>query len=63
MGQVMFYVLARPLLNRVWPDLKMTPEQMEQIAGHITEFSLAYLRQVRDGQQQAVKTASGRKRK
>src|SRR5258708_8240135 len=63
MGQIMFYVLARPLLNRVWPELKMTPEQMEQIAGHVTEFSLAYLRQVRDGQQQAVKATRRRKRK
>src|SRR6266849_4508982 len=63
LGQVMFYVLARPLLNRLWPDLKMTPEQLDRIAGHITDFSLAYLRQVRGVQQQAVKAASGRKRK
>jgi AcrR family transcriptional regulator len=63
MGQIMFYVLARPLLNRIWPDLKMTPEQMERIANHVADFSLAYLRQVRDGQRQAVKAANGRKRK
>ena len=63
LGQVMFYVLARPLLNRLWPDLKMTPEQLDRIAGHITDFSLAYLRQVRDGQLHAEKAPRRRKRK
>jgi AcrR family transcriptional regulator len=63
MGQIMFYVLARPLLNRIWPDLRMTPEQMDRIANHVAEFSLAYLRQVRDAQEQTAKATSRRKRK
>jgi AcrR family transcriptional regulator len=45
MGQIMLYVLARPFLMRLWPELKMTPEQLDRIADHIADFSLAYLRQ------------------
>jgi AcrR family transcriptional regulator len=45
MGQVFLYVLQRPFLARVWPELKMNPEQVERIADHIADFSLAYIRQ------------------
>ena len=44
MGQILLYVLAAPLLARVWPELKMAPEQVERIADHIADFSMAYLR-------------------
>ena len=57
------YVLAAPLLNRLWPDLKMTPEQVDRIADHVTEFSLAYLRQARSSQQQSTKAVVRRNRK
>jgi len=46
MGQIMLYVLARPVLTRLWPGLKMTPAQLDRIADHIAEFSLAYLQQI-----------------
>jgi AcrR family transcriptional regulator len=42
-GQILAYVLAGPLLAGVWPELKMTPEQVERIADHIADFSLSYL--------------------
>jgi TetR/AcrR family transcriptional regulator, regulator of cefoperazone and chloramphenicol sensitivity len=45
MGQIMLYALARPFLTRLWPELKMTPEQLDRIADHIADFSFAYLRQ------------------
>jgi AcrR family transcriptional regulator len=45
MGQVIIYVLAGPFLGRLWPELKMTPEQADRLADHIADFSLAYLRQ------------------
>jgi AcrR family transcriptional regulator len=45
MGQIFLYVLGGPLLARVWPELKMTSEQVERIADHIADFSLAYLRE------------------
>ena len=60
MGQVITYVLARPILTRLWPDMKMTPENLDRIADHIADFSLAYLRQVRDVQPQAARAAGRR---
>lgn len=44
MGQVLFYTFSQPVLSRLQPDLKLTPEQIERIAVHITEFSLASLK-------------------
>jgi TetR/AcrR family transcriptional regulator, regulator of cefoperazone and chloramphenicol sensitivity len=60
MGQVITYVLARPILARLWPDMKMTPENLDRIADHIADFSLAYLRQVRGVEPQEAK-APGRR--
>jgi len=62
MGQVIIYVLAGPVLARLWPDMRMTPENLDRIADHVTDFSLAYLRQVRGMQQQAAKAAGRRNR-
>ncbi|HEX3682013.1 MAG TPA: CerR family C-terminal domain-containing protein [Bryobacteraceae bacterium] len=47
MGQIMLYALAGPFLKRLWPGLKMTPEQLDRIADHIADFSLAYLQAAR----------------
>jgi AcrR family transcriptional regulator len=47
MGQILAYVFAAPLLAGVWPGLKMTPEQVDRIANHIADFSLAYIHQFR----------------
>jgi AcrR family transcriptional regulator len=46
-GQVLAYVLPGPLLTEIWPELRMTPEQVERIADHITDFSLSYLQDFR----------------
>jgi AcrR family transcriptional regulator len=46
-GQVFAYVLPGPLLTEIWPELKMTPEQVERIADHIADFSLSYLHDFR----------------
>ncbi len=45
MGQMMLYALAGPVLKRLWPELKMTPQQLDRIADHIADFSLAYLQE------------------
>lgn len=42
-GQVLFYTFSQPVLSRLQPDLKLTPEQLDRIADHIAEFSLASL--------------------
>jgi TetR/AcrR family transcriptional regulator, regulator of cefoperazone and chloramphenicol sensitivity len=47
MGQILVYAFAGPLLAGVWPELKMTPEQVERIADHIADFSLSYLQDFR----------------
>lgn len=46
-GQVLFYAVAQPLLSLLQPDFKLTPQQFERVAEHITEFSLAYLKRNR----------------
>ena len=43
-GQVVHYAHARPAIALLWPDLKMTPRRLDQIAAHITDFSLCSLR-------------------
>ena len=46
-GQILAYIFAAPLLKGVWPDLKMTPDQVERIAEHIGDFSLSYIQSFR----------------
>lgn len=43
-GQVLFYKSSQPVLARLQPELKLTPETLERIAEHIAEFSVAALR-------------------
>ncbi len=40
-SQVLFYHNCRPVIGRMYPDLKFGSKQIEQIAEHITQFSLA----------------------
>jgi AcrR family transcriptional regulator len=49
-GQVLHYAHARPMVARLWPAMKMTAEQRGQLAKHIADFSLAYLRAYRKDQ-------------
>jgi AcrR family transcriptional regulator len=47
MGQILVYKFAQPLLAGIWPDLKMTPGQIDRTADHIADFSLAYIQSFR----------------
>jgi AcrR family transcriptional regulator len=47
MGQILVYVFAQPLLAGVWPELKMTPKQVERIADHVADFSISYIHEFR----------------
>jgi AcrR family transcriptional regulator len=60
MGQILAYILAAPLLAGVWPGLTMTPEQVERIAEHIGDFSLAYIQNYRREQNQSTRTLQTR---
>lgn len=46
-GQTIHYAHHSPVIARLWPELKMTPEQQDMVADHIADFSLAYLKLVR----------------
>jgi len=48
-GQILFYTFSRPVLMHLQPELKLTPAQLERIAEHVAEFSLAYLKKVGQG--------------
>lgn len=63
MGQVMHYMHARPVITLLWPDFKSTP--MEEVAEHVTEFSLEALKGIRLRARPAVvrKTAAAGKRR
>ncbi|MGA3210757.1 MAG: CerR family C-terminal domain-containing protein [Terriglobales bacterium] len=46
-GQVVHYIHARPVIALLWTELKMTPNAIEEIADHITEFSLEALKGIK----------------
>ena len=48
-GQILFYTFSRPVLAHLQPELKLTPHQLDRIADHIADFSLAYLKKVGHG--------------
>lgn len=43
-SQILFYHHCRPVINRMFPDLQFNAEGIEQLAEHITRFSLAAMR-------------------
>jgi hypothetical protein len=48
-GQILFYTVSRPVLAHLQPELKLTANQLDRIADHIADFSLAYLKKVGHG--------------
>ena len=61
MGQIFLYALACPILSKLWPKMKMTPAQLDRIADHIADFSLAYLREIQPAQQRIQAVPSPRR--
>jgi AcrR family transcriptional regulator len=45
-GQARHYLIASPVIGAVWPELTFTPKDLDEIANHITAFSLAGIRAV-----------------
>jgi TetR/AcrR family transcriptional regulator, regulator of cefoperazone and chloramphenicol sensitivity len=60
-GQAIHYVQGRPILARLWPELKMTPDQVDRIADHIADFSLAYLRAFKLERRRVTPVTRGKK--
>lgn len=44
-SQIVHYVHGRHVISQLWPELEMNPERVTEIATHISDFSLAYLRE------------------
>jgi len=47
-AQCVYYHLCRPVIQRLHPEQGFEPDDMEQLADHITEFTLHGLRGLRD---------------
>lgn len=61
-GQILFYAFARPVISRLSPQMKMTAAQVDLIANHITEFSLAFLRKPNPARRRMGPKVNGKKR-
>jgi AcrR family transcriptional regulator len=53
-GQCLFYEHCRPVIMRLDPEQTFTPQALDQLADHITQFSLAALRQFVQEQQERL---------
>jgi AcrR family transcriptional regulator len=62
-GQIAHYANARPVLASLWPEQKMTAAQMDEIADHIAEFSLAYIRSVSASNEKLKASKKAKRRK
>ena len=60
-GQCLFYLHARPVVERLFPDLRCGPGEIDRLAQHITEFSLPGVRRL--GQPRLTAPAASGKRK
>lgn len=61
-GQLIHYAHHSPVIARLWPELKMTPEQQEVVANHVADFSLSYLRSLRNEQDSVRSTKTSRRK-
>jgi AcrR family transcriptional regulator len=43
-SQVLFYHHCRPVVTRLFPDMRFKPKEIEELARHITHFSLGALK-------------------
>lgn len=48
-SQILFYHHCRPVVIRIFPDLKFDRREIDRLAEHITEFSLAALKRRKKG--------------
>lgn len=61
-GQILFYAFTGPVISRLAPEMKMTAKQIDLVAAHIAEFSLAYLGQTKPKRRSSKKKVDGKKR-
>ena len=44
LGQAVYYLHARPIINRLYPEEKYSTEEIAEIADHISDFSILALK-------------------
>ncbi len=60
-GQIAHYVNSRALISSIWPEWKLNSEDLNEVANHIADYSLAALQTVkRDFSQAASRTRKTR---
>jgi TetR/AcrR family transcriptional regulator, regulator of cefoperazone and chloramphenicol sensitivity len=52
-GQCLHFYLARPVITRLYPSVTYSQEQIEELADHVTGFSLAAIRHLSQGSTKA----------
>ena len=62
-GQLMHYILGGQVIQCLWPEMQMTPAQIERVADHIADFSLAYLHQAGAANRQGVSAGASKRAK
>ncbi|MEA2707493.1 MAG: TetR/AcrR family transcriptional regulator, regulator of cefoperazone and chloramphenicol [Phycisphaerales bacterium] len=62
-GQILFYHFARPMLVRVFPNEPLDASRLDELASHITSFSLAGLRGIAADLKKLPKTKGKRARR
>lgn len=60
-SQVLFYKHCRPVIERLFPDIRFDAELLDSVARHITTFCLAAFRHVRDSRAAKPKPAGKRR--
>jgi CecR-like transcriptional dual regulator len=45
-NQVIHYVHTRPVISELWPELRMTPQQVDQLADHVLDFSIISVKEL-----------------
>jgi hypothetical protein len=48
-GQCLYYRFANPVVRQILPEQTFDEKGLEELADHITEFSLSALKQMRSG--------------
>lgn len=47
-GQIVFYAHCRPVLQRMSPDFRLGPAELDALIQHVTQFSLGGIRALKD---------------
>jgi len=55
-GQIVFYHHCRPAIDKMYPDVCYTRQEIDQLAEHVTTFSLAALKSIHEEKNNQVQS-------